>query len=783
MKKPSPIALSRKTLALYERTPPFDRLPSEDLQKLLENTTEIRVSQGQLVAEQSKTEIGRILLIRKGSIELYFDRDGEKTLGGRMLKGEIYGGVSILMNAGVAVRTAVAEEDAIFHAIPSELFLELCEHHGAFKSFFTQLFEQRKRDESYASILVTGQARGFLANVIPFSFLTEEDLDRMVQALCLIHHNAGSVLFVQGQSQITYLYIVQQGAAELCYEQQGQKTLKGFLSEGDTYGGISMLLNNNVSIRTMRVEEDTYFFVLPRAHFFDLCQRYPAFSEFFTDTFGKRMLDRSYAEIFARRILPKDETLHIFNISVERLMTRDILACQQSLPAQQAAEFMRRRRCSSILVQNEAGDHIGIVTDADLRNRIIAQGLDHHTPVATIMSTPLASISSQMSVFEAMMEMIQQNRKHLGVLDGIGRVIGTISSRDLLAAQGQSPLFTVREINSAISREDLRDKQRQLPGQVQSLINSGARAENVTRLISTIADAILNRLIELAIEEIGPPPARFVFMIMGSEGRREQTLKTDQDNAIIFEDVGETARPEIQGYFLNLGETVCTWLNETGYTFCEGGVMAMNPSWCQPLSVWRAKFSEWIHTAAPEDLLHSSIFFDFRGAYGEMAFIERLRRHLFDSLTGWSGFFRHLTENALYFKPPIGFFRNFVVESKGEHRNSFDIKRAMMPVVDFARIHALKNHIAETNTQARLYDLNVAGHIGDKDYEEISKSYSYLMQLRFIRQITAMIEENAAPDNYINPKKLSRIEQTMLKEIFKHIENFQAKMSFEFTGQ
>ena len=211
--------------------------------------------------------------------------------------------------------------------------------------------------------------------------------------------------------------------------------------------------------------------------------------------------------------------------------------------------------------------------------------------------------------------------------------------------------------------------------------------------------------------------------------------------------------------------------------------MAMNPSWCQPLSVWRAKFSEWIHTAAPEDLLHSSIFFDFRGAYGEMAFIERLRRHLFDSLTGWSGFFRHLTENALYFKPPIGFFRNFVVESKGEHRNSFDIKRAMMPVVDFARIHALKNHIAETNTQARLYDLNAGGHIGDQDYEEISKSYSYLMQLRFIRQITAMIEENAAPDNYINPKKLSRIEQTMLKEIFKHIENFQAKMSFEFTGQ
>ncbi len=783
MKKPKPISLSQKTLALYQRTAPFDLLPQEDLQLLMENTTEIRVSEGQLVAEQSKTEIGRILLIRKGAIELYFDRDGDKTLVGRLVKGEIYGGVSILMNAGVAVRTAVAEEDCIFHAIPFEVFLELCERHAAFKSFFTNVFEQRKRDASYAAVLVTDQARDFLANVIPFSFLTEPDLDRMIQGLSLIHHHAGTVLFIQGQSQIAYLYIVQKGAAVLYYDQQGQETLKGFLSEGDTYGGISMLLNNNISIRTMRVEEDSYFFALPREHFLDLCQRCPAFSDFFTDTFGKRMLDRSYAEIFSRRILPKDETLHVFNISVERLMTRDILACHETLPVQQAAEFMRRQRCSSILVQNQAGDHIGIVTDADMRNRIIAQGLNHHTPVANIMSTPLASISSQMSVFEAMMEMMQQNLKHLAVKDGGGNVIGTVSSRDLLAAQGQSPLFIVREINSSISREELREKQRQLPGLVQSLINSGARAENVTRLLSTIADAILNRLVELAIESLGPPPARFVFMIMGSEGRREQTLKTDQDNAIVFQDVGDAELPEVRRYFLQLGETVCTWLDETGYSFCEGGVMAMNPDWCQPLSVWREKFSAWIHTADAQDLLHSSIFFDFRGAFGDMGIIDQLRRHLFDSLTGWSGFFRHLTENALYFKPPIGFFRNIVVESKGEHRNAFDIKRAMMPVVDFARIHALKNHITETNTQGRLFDLHAGGHVSDKDYEEISKSYSYLMQLRFIRQITAVIEEDAPPDNYINPKKLSRMEQTMLKEIFKHIENFQTKMSFEFTGQ
>ena len=776
-------ALSQKSLELYQRTEPFQLLPTDVLAQLVTQTTEIKAPRGQLVAEQAKTQIGRILLIRQGAIELYFERDGQKTLGGRLVKGDIFGGISTLLNAGVAVRTAIVEEDSIFQAFPTELFLELCENHIDFKRYFTSALEQRKRNEAYAAILVTDQARHFLSQVVPFSFLSESDLEVLVQDLSLIHHNAGAVLFIQGQSRVDYLYIVQKGASEIYYEQQGQKTLKGYLSEGDSYGGISMLLNNNISIRTLRVDEDSYFFALPREHFIKLCRRCPAFSEFFTDTFGKRMLDRSYAEIFARKILPKDETLHVFNVSIERLMSRDILFCRQDLPVQQAAELMRRRRCSSIFVQDNQGAYIGIVTDTDLRNRIIADGMELQTPVRNVMSSPLATIAAQMSVFEVMMEMMQRDLKHLAVVDGSAQVIGTVSSRDLLAAQGQSPLFIAREINSAISREELRAKHRQIPGLVQSLINSGAKAENVTRLISTIADAILKRLIESALEQLGPPPTRFVFMILGSEGRHEQTLKTDQDNAIIFEDVDETRLPDVHSYFLNLGETVCTWLDETGYAFCQGNIMAMNPKWCQPLSVWYEKFSQWIHSAEPENLLHSSIFFDFRGAYGEMQLIAQLRKHLFDSLTGWSGFFRHLTENALFFKPPLGFFRNFVVESKGSHRDAFDIKRAMMPVVDFARIHALKHHIPETNTQQRLHELHARGHLNDTDYDEISKAYSYLMQLRFMRQISAIIEENQPPDNYINPKKLSRIEQTMLKEVFKRIENFQTKMSFEFTGQ
>jgi CBS domain-containing protein len=210
--------------------------------------------------------------------------------------------------------------------------------------------------------------------------------------------------------------------------------------------------------------------------------------------------------------------------------------------------------------------------------------------------------------------------------------------------------------------------------------------------------------------------------------------------------------------------------------------MAKNANWCQPLSTWKSYFRRWIHTAEPEALLQASIFFDFRSGYGDEELITDLRRYLFKELSGWPGFFRHMAENAMYFTPPIGFFRNFVVESEGEHRDAFDIKAAMQPIVDYARIYALNHQIDETNTHARLNQLLALKKISPEEHIELETAYSYMMQQRLARQVEAMVEENVAPNNYINPKKLSRIEQTMLKEIFKRVEKFQGKLSFDFTG-
>jgi CBS domain-containing protein len=368
---------------------------------------------------------------------------------------------------------------------------------------------------------------------------------------------------------------------------------------------------------------------------------------------------------------------------------------------------------------------------------------------------------------------------------------------ELMSQPGQNPeldsrLLTeltytvlIRAISEASDVDQIMDKHGQLPGLLFSMINSGATIRTVTWLITTFSDIILKKVIGFAIEELGPPPTRFAFATLGSEGRKEQTLKTDQDNAIIYDDderSSQRSRQDPKHYFLTLGKRVCTWLDQIGYHFCKGEIMASNPKWCQPLSAWKKYFFDWIHAAEPEDLLHSSIFFDFRFGGGDAQLVESLGEYLFKSLEAWPGFFRHMTENALYFKPPIGLFGQFLVESSGKHRSSLNIKHAMTAIVDYARILALKSGIQETNTQERLYQLYLRRVLDPEQYREIEQAFNFIMQIRITHQINALVVKGIAPDNHVNPKKLSAIEQKMLKMSFKRIEIMQKQLSLDFTG-
>jgi CBS domain-containing protein len=621
-----------------------------------------------------------------------------------------------------------------------------------------------------------------LLKITPFSFLPEKVMEELFKHFTIKKQKKGIVLFDQGESKVKDFYVIVEGSLDRSFEGSNGKILKDRLGAGDTYGGMSILMNDSVSVITLKVIEDSVFYTLPAEKFLDLCSKFDQFKEFFIDVFGKWVQNKSHAGILSGQ-KSKEDTSLFFSQPVSAIFKPNLVSCPFNTAIRLAAKKMTQHNISSIFIKDDKNEINGIVTDSDLRERVVAKGYDISCPVSEIMSDSLISVDAESQVFEAFLLLMRNNLNHLPVRNKTGKITGVLTQNDLLDAQGKSPYLLIKEIKSAVKFEQLENIHSRLPEMLLDSIKNGVNTQNLTKLITAFSDAILDKVIRFAIDKTGKPPCKFAFMIMGSEGRAEQTLKTDQDNAIVYEDLEDAAlQGKAELYFKELSVLICTWLDKAGFVFCEGNNMAMNPKWCQPFSVWKKYFSKWIHTADLEDLLHSSIFFDFKGAWGDTYLTDKLHAFLFKSLENWSGFFRHLTENALYVKPPMGFFRNFVVHSKGEHKDSFDLKMAILPIVDCARIYALKHGIKEANTLSRLFRLYTKDILTTAEYNDITQSYNYLMNLRFVKQVTMIIDEGKKPNNFINPKNLSRIDQTMLKEIFKRIENFQQKTNVEFIG-
>lgn len=775
--------MTSEPLDLLAVVAPFDRLPPEVQAETATQLSLMTFPAGTILAVQGRTTLEHLLILKSGALDIFFEQEGRRTLQGRLTRGAIFGGISLLMNAGLSIRSVQVEAEAAVYRLPRAAFLSLCRRFPSFQDYFTAAFAERMRNESYAAAIAASQVTSFLGRLPPFSFLPEEELEKNAPRVSAVFHPRDTVVMVQGESRVDGLLVIRSGAAERYFEEGGRKTLHGVLGEGDLFGGISMLVNDMLAVRTLRTIEDTWFYRVPHELFFEWCRRYEVFSEFFTDAFGKRMLDRSYAAVIAKSLPRRPDEPPFFNQPVATICSRKLLVCGADATIREAAAMMSRRRCSSVLVRGPDGRIAGIVTDHDMRRKVVVEGRGVEQPVGAIMSCPLIGVTEETLISEALMAMMKHGVKHLAVTDARGEVTGIMTHHDVTSAQGDSPLFLVREIQGAAGIAEIRGMLRRLPVMAQRLLAAETSARHMNRFISAVSDAVLEKAVALALRDMGPPPARFAFMVLGSEGRKEQTLRTDQDNAIVFEDVEEERLAAVHAYFVALGEKVCAALNDCGYRFCEADVMARNPRLCQPLGVWKRRFSDWIHAAEAEDLLYASIFFDFRAGSGNSELIHALRMHLVAALSGWSGFFRHLAQNALLTKPPLGFFRNFVVESRGDHRHKFDVKRAMMPIVDWARLYALRHGVEETNTLERLNRLRERGAIAPREAGEIEQGYGFLMQLRLARQVAAIREEHREPDNHINPKELSGIEQRLLKEIFLRIGSLQTRMSFDFTGE
>ncbi|OQA79349.1 MAG: Methyl-accepting chemotaxis protein 4 [bacterium ADurb.Bin243] len=446
------------------------------------------------------------------------------------------------------------------------------------------------------------------------------------------------------------------------------------------------------------------------------------------------------------------------------------------------AAVKKMRECGrrSAVVKSADGSIAGILSYEDIFDEKFVELFVKGKPISEFKSlAPPAAVSSSTMAFEAARVLEKNSFRPLLITFPDGAMAGILEKDRLLMVQNYSPAVFLREIATASSPGDVHKISRRLAELVRILVLNGVKAFNVNHFITQSADSILERLISFALEKMGKPPAPFVFLVMGSEGRFEQTLKTDQDNAILYQDVPAEERAAADEYFSGLGKLVCGWLEEAGYSNCAGGIMAKNPKWCQPMSVWKNYFAEWITKAGAEELLKTKIFFDFRGAWGETKFADELRSSLRENLENTPQFFFLLARDVLRFEPPIGLFGNFTRDgSKGDE---IDIKAVMTFIVDFARIYALRSALGETNTSDRLAALQEKGVLKESSYDEMAQAYSYLMNLRLLNQVRKYADKGAA-DNGVDPYSLTSIDQKMLKEIFAQIKHFQVRLSYDFTG-
>jgi len=482
-------------------------------------------------------------------------------------------------------------------------------------------------------------------------------------------------------------------------------------------------------------------------------------------------------------VIEKLQTSLLFLHEPVSQIGRSAVFCKLDAPIITVAAMMTDQQSSAALVQSESGDIIGIVTDGDIRERVVAADVDRLEQVHRIMSSPLVTISERAEIYEALLLMERKGIQHLAVADEAGRIIGVIRNQELLQFRSYGPIVLSREVQQAATPEEVARCCRRVPGMAKALLDSGAHPHNVTRMISSVCDAATVRLIALAEKKLGPAPVPFVFLALGSHGRQEMTLASDQDNAIVYTPaLDPEAQSQAESYLNELGCFVCEWLERAGYPLCSGDVMARNPRWCKPISVWKQYFSDWIGLPEPQQLLEFTIFFDFRPVYGSMDLSQDLRHHVFEALRTQPSFYPHFAQNSLLFKPPARLFGRILTGGAGgEHPKLLDLKDALMPIVSFARLYALRLEMDDTHTINRLDALVEQSVLQESSGQDITSAYDFLMRLRLQHQ-AAMVVSDQVADNVINYRGLGQTEQTLLNQSFAQIAAVQKRISYDFLG-
>ncbi len=622
----------------------------------------------------------------------------------------------------------------------------------------------------------------FLKKIPPFQFLDDTTLKNITRDLSMEFYPKGSTIQYQGGPTPNYLYIIKKGAVKVVITKENEEVFVDYRGEGDLIGYL-LIFGGDKARATVTASDDTICYLIKRENIQNLLYSNPEIREFFHKSFLTRYLEKTFKEIHNKSLVYGGSDKILFTMPVGELASKDIIQASHHITIQEAAQIMADYRISSLILVDERNNPTGIITDRDLREKVVSKGKSSKDPVKDIMSVPHVKSDEKEYCFEAILKMVRNNVHHLLVMKG-NKLRGILTNHDLMLIQGTSPLSIVKDIENQNIVDALIPVSKRINNIIGILLSEGAKASITMRIITEINDRLVKRILEIAEERFGKPPVPYSFFVSGSEGRKEQIFKTEQDNAIIYQDLADSKSAEAAlEYFGPFTQFVKDGLVKCGFPACPSDFMASNPLWCQPLNVWRKYFMNWITTPTSNVSRNNITFFDFRAIHGDIKLFEWLKDSVLSLIKDNNEFLAYLANIAIKNTPPVGFLKTFVVEKNGEHKEELNIKqKGITPLVDLARLFALEKGISETSTVERINALRAKHPIVREYADELIHSFEFIMLLRIKHQFE-QIQKGIDIDNLIQPHKLSNLEKRISKETFQLISKVQDLTIDHYKGE
>ncbi|WP_324732172.1 putative nucleotidyltransferase substrate binding domain-containing protein [Pseudomonas paeninsulae] len=617
----------------------------------------------------------------------------------------------------------------------------------------------------------------FLQKYPPFNQMDMAHLAYLVENCQLRFYSAGETIIKPTDGPVEYFYIVKQGHV---HGERPHSAKRGTETTFEITSGECFPLAALIGDRATRTEhlaaEDTFCLLLSKPAFVKLFALSNPFRDFALRGVSS-LLDQVNQQVQMRAV----ESLgaqYSLDSRLGELAMRQPISCPPTTPLRQAVQLMHEQHVGSIVIVDPALKPLGIFTLRDLR-RVIADGSSLDQAIDSLMTLEPFYLPPDASAFEAAIAMTERHIAHICLVEH-ERLCGVVSERDLFSLQRVDLVHLARTIRHAGTVETLTALRSDIQQLVERMLAHGASSTQITHIITLFNDHTVCRVIELTLEDLGDPGVPFTWLCFGSEGRREQTLHTDQDNGILFEASDAASAADMRRRLLPLATEINQRLALCGFTLCKGNIMAGNPELCLSRREWTRRFTSFIDEATPENLLRSSIYFDLRVVWGDPYGCDLLRQGLLKQVASNSLFQRMMAENALRQRPPVGRFRDFVVARKGVEKDTLDLKvQGLTPFVDGARLLALAHGIEACNTLERLRELIAKGVIEPLDGAAYEEAYHFIQQTR-MQQHQRQAQQDLPYSNRIDPDSLNQLDRRILREAFRQAQRLQSSLTLRY---